>query len=104
MDYAKEIKKEFDLFVKQKFTKIDIQNFLLNHERIPLLINNLVKEIKGAEHVIFGGGKTPEEKREIVAGLAKDLSNMFCSQALEVKSKELGGKSKQSFAAKIMRL
>lgn len=102
MELEKVIKEEFKTFVDSKFQNESIRSFLNNHERLPLMIGNLIKELKKCDTIILGSNKDLESKRDLIKNLVKDFANMFCSQALEVKAKELGHKSNMSFAKKIM--
>lgn len=89
METKQVIKEEFQLFVVENFKNEGIRNFLLNHERLPLLINNLTNEIKKCDNIILGSSRDLNEKRRVVKELARDFSKHFCKAAIAVKEKEL---------------
>jgi hypothetical protein len=83
------IREEFNKYVNNTFKNEGIKNFLLNHERLPLLISNLSTEIRKCDMMILSMNKDLLYKRNLVRGLAKDFSKTFCNIALETKRKEL---------------
>ena len=89
MDYKKLIEKEFEKFVTDKFKKEYIRNLLLNHERKHILIDNLTRELKATEHIIFKKNTSLEEKRRVIKNLVIDLTKLFCKTAIHVAEKEI---------------
>lgn len=84
------IKEEFEKFVKSTFPNRDIQNFLINHEKLPLLIEKLTKELRGCDSIILRSqNKDLFQKRKTVKDLIVDFSRFFCNTALNEKLKEV---------------
>ena len=74
----------FDSEIKRIFEpKEDIKNFLLNHERKNLCIENLLKEIR----VIELGGAVKLDREKIV-GLGQNFAQTFAKLSLEFVERE----------------
>lgn len=80
-----EVKKILDSHITKTYIlEPDKINFLLNHERKNLLIDNLVREIRAAQlktKLIFD--------KETMQGIVRDFCNMFCKSALVYKHDQL---------------
>ena len=88
MDIKQTIVDEFTGYIKDTFTNEGVKNFLLNHERKDLLIDNLKREIDGSSHIIMPLDKTLEEKRDLIKQIANQFTRQFCMAAIEVKKAE----------------
>jgi hypothetical protein len=89
MDYEYEIIRGFKDFVSKTFDNSDVKNFLINHERLPLLVTNLTKQMKDAEYILIPSKSTMPEKRKILSGIIEGFSQTFCSAAINFKEKEM---------------
>ena len=92
MEYNTLIEAGFKAFVDTSFQNEGIIKFLKKHDRLPKLIENLSKELLEIEPLISTSAvwKTQQEKRDVIKGLIKDFSRVFCNAALsEAKSNKL---------------
>ena len=86
------IERYFRSYIMETFLlKSDIRNFLLNHERKELFINNMLREIKQIESkpLTFHG----TDLKQVVT----DMTRMFCFAALRTKEEEVRAKEKELF-------
>lgn len=73
----------FKKFVNDNFKKEEIRNFLLKHERLHIMIENLTRELKGAEKFLLNNRVPQEDKRRFIKELINDFSRMFCKVAID---------------------
>jgi hypothetical protein len=83
MEYEDAIEFGLKTHVKATFRNESVQNFILNHERLPLLVSNLATELKGLENQVVAMKSTQEQKRNMVKSLITDFANMFCKAAVD---------------------
>lgn len=84
------IREIFDMWlVKTFFKKPLVLNYLLNHERRPLVIDNLCFEISGIESMRVG---KKFNKAKLIM-LVEDIARMFAAHAVEHKEQQLLSKA-----------
>ncbi len=84
------IREIFDMWlVKTFFKKPLVLNYLLNHERRHLVIDNLCFEISGIESMRVG---KKFNKAKLIM-LVEDIARMFASHAVEHKEQQLLSKA-----------
>jgi polyhydroxyalkanoate synthesis regulator phasin len=77
--------KDFKRFINDTFKeKEQLRKFFLNHERLPLLIDNLTREILKCD-ADFKTKLSRKKIRELVC----DCTRMFCRTAINVKEEEI---------------
>ena len=97
MDYELLIRYGFKAFVEKKFEKEEIQKFLLDHERLPLMVSNLAIELKNTEFIISKQVISQEQKRESIKNIITDFSKIFCVAAIDEIAKKRGVDDSKSF-------
>lgn len=77
------IEKIFNFEINNMFPKREVRNFLINHERKNIFLENTEREIKLAQHKL---------KKKDLQPLIKDLIRMFAKAALAKKEDEISSK------------